>query len=100
MILAAISSFAPPARGAAPSCDQLAQLALPDTKITSAQFVAAGSFAPPASMAPWLAGDPSFYKGLPAFCRVTADAKPSSDSDIKIEVWMPTSGWNGKFRGQ
>ncbi|MGC2815855.1 MAG: tannase/feruloyl esterase family alpha/beta hydrolase, partial [Candidatus Acidiferrum sp.] len=22
------------------------------------------------------------------------------DSDIKIEVWMPVSGWNGKFRGQ
>jgi feruloyl esterase len=23
--------------------------------------------------------------------------KPSSDSDIKIEVWLPTQGWNGKF---
>jgi Tannase and feruloyl esterase len=100
MILAAGGAFVPPARGAAQSCEQLAQLALPDTKITSAQIVAAGSFTPPASTAPWLAGDPSFYKGLPAFCRVTAEAKPSSDSDIKIEVWMPASGWNGKFRGQ
>jgi feruloyl esterase len=51
-------------------------------------------------MAPWLAGDPSLYKALPQFCRVTADAKPTPDSDIKIEVWMPSSGWNGKFRGQ
>ena len=23
--------------------------------------------------------------------------KPTADSDIKIEVWMPASGWNGKF---
>ena len=25
--------------------------------------------------------------------------RPSADSDIKIEVWLPTSGWNGKFQG-
>jgi feruloyl esterase len=35
---------------------------------------------------------------VPAFCRVAATLKPSSDSDIKIEVWMPTSAWNGKFQ--
>jgi Tannase and feruloyl esterase len=82
------------------SCEQLAQLALPHTQITSAQTVAAGAFTPPAGTPPWMAGDPSFFKRLPAFCRVTATAKPTADSDIKIEVWMPASGWNGKFRGQ
>jgi feruloyl esterase len=30
---------------------------------------------------------------------VKATLKPSSDSDIKIEVWLPVSGWNGKFQG-
>src|SRR4029077_5798988 len=25
--------------------------------------------------------------------------KPSRDSEIKIEVWMPATGWNGKFQG-
>ena len=35
----------------------------------------------------------------PAFCRVAATLKPSSDSDIKVEVWLPLSGWNGKFLG-
>jgi feruloyl esterase len=35
---------------------------------------------------------------LPAFCRVAAILTPSNDSDIKIEVWMPASGWNGKFQ--
>ena len=93
------AGLAPPA--AVPqTCEQLAQIALPDTKITSAQTVAAGAFAPPANTTPWLAGDPNLYKGLPPFCRVTAVAKPTPDSDIKIEVWMPSSGWNGKFRGQ
>jgi Tannase and feruloyl esterase len=82
------------------TCEQLAQLALPNTKITTAQTVAAGAFAPPANMTPWLAGDPNFYKGIPSFCRVTATSKPTADSDIKIEVWLPTTGWNGKFRGQ
>src|ERR1700681_4388567 len=81
-------------------CEQLAQLALPNTKITSAQTIAAGAFSPPAAASPWLIGNPSLYKQLPAFCRVTSDDKPTSDSDIKIEVWMPASGWNGKFRGQ
>ena len=39
------------------------------------------------------------YKNLPAFCRVVAEAKPTADSDIKIEVWLPVSGWNGKLQG-
>jgi hypothetical protein len=29
---------------------------------------------------------------------VAATLRPSSDSDIKIETWMPTSGWNGRFQ--
>ena len=38
------------------------------------------------------------FRALPAFCRVAATLKPTRDSDIKIEVWMPASGWNGKFQ--
>ena len=41
----------------------------------------------------------AFYSKLPAFCRVIVDAKPSADSDIKIEVWMPVDGWNGRLQG-
>jgi feruloyl esterase len=101
VFFAALSCVCSPCANAAPqSCEQLAQLALPNTKITSAQTIAAGAFSPPPAGAPWLMGDPSLYKQLPAFCRVTADDKPTPDSDIKIEVWMPSSGWNGKFRGQ
>ena len=39
------------------------------------------------------------FSALPAFCRVTATLKPSPFSDIRMEIWMPISGWNGNFRG-
>jgi hypothetical protein len=84
----------PSARGAGQPCEQLAQLALPNAKVTSAQVVAAGTFTPEAT------GDASFYKQVPSFCRVMIEDKPTTDSDIKIEVWLPVAGWNGKFRGQ
>jgi hypothetical protein len=94
------AAFVTNARAAGQSCEQLAQLSLPNTKISSAEVVAAGAFTPPQGATPWLAGNPAFYKQLPAFCRVLADDAPSSDSDIKIEIWLPASNWNGKFRGQ
>ena len=82
------------------SCASLASLRLPDTTITLAQTIAAGAFRlpTPAGGAPSAAGENPFSV-LPAFCRVAATMKPSSDSDIRIEVWLPVSGWNGKFQG-
>lgn len=38
-------------------------------------------------------------KTLPAFCRIAATLRPTSDSQIKIEVWLPESTWNGKLLG-
>jgi feruloyl esterase len=36
----------------------------------------------------------------PAFCRVEAEAHPTPDSDIRIEIWMPPpAAWNGKLEG-
>jgi feruloyl esterase len=78
---------------ASASCGALSTLALPNVTVTSAQAVEAGTFTPPA---PGDAG--AAFRALPSFCRVAATLKPTDDSDIKIEVWMPTSGWNGKFQ--
>ena len=84
--------------GAVDSCEKLALLKIPHTTIASAQNVSAGSFTGPAE--PYSGRDLStLYKTLPGFCRVTAEAKPTADSDIRIEVWLPLSGWNGKLRG-
>jgi Tannase and feruloyl esterase len=77
----------------AASCESLSSLKLPDTTITSAQLVGAGAFEAPAGTSP------AIFKELPAFCRVTAEIKPAKESDVKLEVWMPASGWNGKFDG-
>ncbi len=76
---------------AAPSCETLAKLAWPYTTITQATTVDAGAFSPPAAVRA------DTFRPLPAFCRVAATLTPTQDSDIRMEVWMPTSGWNGKF---
>lgn len=82
------------------SCEKLSQLALSNAKIVSAQAIDTGAFTPPAINTPWLIGSPDLYKALGGFCRVLVEATPSADSAIKIEVWMPAEGWNGRFRGQ
>src|SRR6186713_381277 len=96
--LAALASLAAPA--AAADCGALAQMALPGGKVTSATVVAAGAFQQPAAPGgppPGVGG--GAYRDLPEFCRVRATLTPTRDSDIKVEVWLPTSGWNGKFVG-
>jgi len=82
------------APGAA-SCESLATLSAPHTTVTSAQIVAAGQFAPPGGGG---RGGAVVFKQLPEFCRVALTLAPTSDSDIKVEVWLPVSGWNGKFQ--
>jgi feruloyl esterase len=64
------------AAAAAPTCEALAALTIPNTTIESA------------------------VTGAPPYCRVTAVAKPVPDSEIRIEVWLPPAErWNGKFLG-
>ena len=96
-LLGSIVFSAAPVRAA--SCESLASLSLPDATITKAELVAAGSFTPPPPVGPPppIGAEPTDWAHLPAFCRVTATLKPTSDSDIRIEVWLPTSGWNGKY---
>ena len=89
----------------AQKCAALADLKLPDATITTVETVAAGAFAP---LGPFPEGPLGGLgrlqfvasKDLPEFCRVAAISKPSKDSEIKFEVWMPSrSNWNGRFMG-
>jgi feruloyl esterase len=93
-LLLAMPAFAETASTSA-SCERLAQLTLPAATVTLAQPVAQGTFVPPAGtqMRPGVT-----FKDLPDFCRVAATLKPSSDSDVRIEVWMPLKNWNGRFQ--
>jgi feruloyl esterase len=76
----------------AATCADLANLTLPTTAITAAVVVPPGAFKPPAGPA-----TNPLYAVLPEFCRVSATLRPSADSDIRIEVWLPTQ-WNGRFQ--
>jgi feruloyl esterase len=120
LLAAATFQTAPVQTAGGSACESLAALALPNTTITAAQTVAAGAFTPPganrggaggrrgaegqpapdgrAAAGGRAGGAAQAFASLPAFCRVAATLTPSSDSDIKIEVWLPSSGWNGKFQ--
>ena len=76
--------------GRAASCEDLLNLKLPNTAIKSAQRVGPGEF-----NAPGRGKQPDF----PGFCRVVASVKPVPDSDIGVEIWLPSDQWKGVFHG-
>lgn len=58
------------------------------------QDITSGSFTPAGSTTP--------LTGLPPFCRVALDISSTGDasqSQILVEVWLPESGWNGRYLG-
>ncbi len=73
----------------AADCGALKSTSLPNTTILTAASVT-GTFNPPY-------GNP--IPELPAFCRVSGVIKPTADSEIRFEVWLPESGWNHKYLG-
>lgn len=94
--LAALASASP---AAAADCSDLTGMQLENGTVTAAEIVPAGAFEQPAAPGapPGVGG--ADYSDLPSFCRVRATLTPTSDSDIKVEVWLPENGWNGKFVG-
>ena len=70
-------------------CSDLTQLTFEgNTTITAATTVSSGRLTTPASQT---------LSNLPEFCRVIGVSKPTGDSHITFEVWLPVNGWNGKF---
>src|SRR5687767_11000019 len=92
----------------AATCESLTSLTNATTTVTLAQTVAQGAFTQPArggrGGAPNAAANapatppPNPFATLPAFCRVAVTLKPTPQSDIKAEVWLPANGWNGKLQ--
>jgi feruloyl esterase len=76
-------------------CDTLAEsVKLTNATVTSIDAITTGTFTPPA-----IAGRAAAAEtGLPSVCRVSLTLAPTPDSDIKTEVWLPMSGWNGKLQ--
>lgn len=87
--------------GAAMSCVDLASLVIPNGTVTGAEAFDAGAFTPPVVPGgrPLSEAAARQYGTLPSFCRVMATLMPSDDSDIKVEVWLPSAEtWNGKLQ--
>ena len=89
---AAAPTYAGPVAATSGNCESLTSLVLTGVKITAAQTVAAGAFSVPGA-----ARQNPAFKQLPEFCRVVATLRPSSDSHIGMELWLPAQNWNGKF---
>jgi len=93
-----VSCAAPTPSRAAP-CLSLLGSRLEKTTIVSAELVDSGKFVPPAMLR---RASPEFFTAfntLPAFCRVRVLARPTNDSEINSEVWLPVAGWNGRYLG-
>jgi len=84
VLLAVVAAFAIARTAAAApgSCASLSDFHPTDTTISSATIATA---------------DPTTGAPLPPYCRVIGSIKPTSDSNIGFETWLPLSGWNGKF---
>ena len=108
LVGALTAQVARPGQAPVMSCQSLASLRLPQATITSAKAVAAGPFHPPG--APAVPGERGEHSArgargapggptldLPAHCEVTAVLKPSRDSNIRLTLWLPASGWNARF---
>lgn len=80
-VMMCVAGLAAPA--AAADCSALMSAPLPLAEVTAASIVTAGT-------AP--------LKPTVDVCRVTVTARPSADSDIRIELWIPQgAAWNGKY---
>jgi len=79
------------APAAAGTCENLVvNLGLSGITVSAATTVPGPSFTAP---------DGVTYTNVPSFCKVSAVLTPTSDSFINVELWMPTSTWNGRFEG-
>ncbi len=80
------------------SCADMKNLNLPNVEITEAEKVAEGLYkAPKDPFSLWHKVGMAVDEKVPAFCRVHGTIRPTSDSEIHFEVWMPEKGWDGRF---
>jgi len=71
------------------SCARLTRLRFEgNTTVTAATEVTSGTLTTPAGQV---------LTNLPDFCRVQGLSRPTRDSNIYFEVWLPTRIWNRKF---
>lgn len=70
---------------AAEACNNVSNLAMADTAVSLTEIVEQNSFTAPGS---------DRVINTPPFCRIVARTDPA----VNFEVWLPLSGWNGKYQ--
>jgi hypothetical protein len=86
-ISCAVAYFLATATAHAGACENLSSFKIAAGRIDLAQSVTAGAFTPP-----------KLRRSVPvAFCRVAGTLTPTTDSDIKFELWLPLNGWTGRY---
>lgn len=81
------------------ACSRLGALRLKDVTITVATSVAKAAPVPNSGLSPMFGNAPVVGKAPAAFCRVVGHIRPTASSDIGFEVWMPSTGWDGRLHG-
>ena len=69
---------------------EINSMKLSGVTITAVEDVPAENFTPPGG---------KMLTNLPAFRRVTFTSRPTPESNIQCEIWMPKNNWNGRFLG-
>ena len=67
---------------------EIKSLKLPGVTITAVEDVPSENFTPPGGKR---------LTNLPAFIRIAFTSKPTPESNIQCEIWMPKNNWNGRF---
>src|SRR5688572_13183590 len=125
-LIGTVGSLVVASSAIAATCESLRSVAIPNVSVTTAELVtpappatgrggpqaggapAAGAPAQAAPGAPRGGGAPAqaargggapggAQAPLPEYCRVVLVLKPSPDSNINSELWLPTTTWNGRF---
>jgi hypothetical protein len=91
IVLTCLLLIAPAPLLHAGTCESIKDLKLSDTTITMAERVTSGDLSAPGIDEP--------LHELPLFCRVAGVLRPTSDSEIRFEVWLPEKDWNSRFLG-
>ena len=81
------------------TCESLTNVRLQQATITSASVIPAGPFVQPGAGRgrQGQGAAPEAVEPIPEHCRVKMVLQPTSDSNINVELWMPTANWNGRF---
>jgi len=76
------------------ACSRLQSTPIPGVTVAATELVPRGRYT-----LPDMSNTATAAIDLPEYCRVTATARPTPDSAIEIEVWLPVIDWNGKLLG-